>query len=62
MATLKINLIEQQIDALTAKAAAQGLTLEGWLQKMAEQEVLPHPSPLCKKRTRGNGRGSSTHG
>jgi len=39
MTTVTINLPEQQIDVLTAKAAAQGLTLEGWFQKVAEQEV-----------------------
>lgn len=39
MTTVKIDLPEQQITALTAKAAAQGLTLEGWFQKVAEQEA-----------------------
>jgi hypothetical protein len=39
MTTVSIDLPEQQIAALTAKAAAQGLTLEGWFQKVAAQEV-----------------------
>lgn len=39
MTTIKIDLPDQQITALTAKAAAQGLTLEAWFQKVAAQEV-----------------------
>ena len=35
-----IELPDQQAEALKAKAAAQGLTLEAWLQRLAEE-----PSP-----------------
>ena len=33
-----IELPDEQAPALKAKAAAAGLTLEAWLQKLAEQE------------------------
>ena len=33
-----IELPDEQAAALKAKAAAQGLSLEAWLQKLAEQE------------------------
>jgi hypothetical protein len=36
-----IELPDEQAAALKAKAAAAGLTLEAWLQKLAEQEVPP---------------------
>lgn len=36
-----IEIPDQQAAALKAKAAAQGLTLEGWIQKLAEQEAPP---------------------
>ena len=35
MTTIKIDLPDQQAAALTARAAAQGLTLESWFQKLA---------------------------
>lgn len=35
-----IELPDQQAAALKAKAAAQGLTLEAWLQKLAEDEAV----------------------
>ena len=47
MTTVKIDLPDQQAEALKAKLAAQGLTLEGWFQKMAAQEAptgKPHYS------------------
>ena len=34
-----IELPDQQAAVLTAKAAAQGLTLEAWLKKLAEEEA-----------------------
>jgi plasmid stability protein len=34
-----IELPDQQAAALKAKAAAQGLTLEAWLKKLAENEA-----------------------
>jgi hypothetical protein len=40
--TLTIELPDEQIAALKAKAAAQGLTLEHWLGKLAEDgETVP---------------------
>ena len=39
MTTVKIDISDQQAAALSAKAAAQGLTLETWFQKVAEQEA-----------------------
>jgi hypothetical protein len=38
-----IELPDEQAAALKAKAAAAGLTLEAWLQKLAEQERPPRP-------------------
>ena len=35
MTTIKIDLSDQQAAALAARAAAQGLTLESWFQKLA---------------------------
>jgi plasmid stability protein len=35
-----IELPDEQVAALKAKAAAEGLSLEAWLQKLAEQENL----------------------
>ena len=40
--TVKIEISEEQAVALKAKAAARGLTLEDWLQKLASQDI---PSP-----------------
>jgi hypothetical protein len=39
-----IELPDQQAAALKAKAAAQGLTLEAWLQKLADEEA-PSSAP-----------------
>lgn len=45
--TLTINLSDEHATALQAKAAAEGLSLEEWLQKLAEQaapvEALERP-------------------
>ena len=35
--TLEIEFTDDQIEALQIRAAAEGLTLEGWFQKLAEQ-------------------------
>ena len=42
-----IQLPDQQVAALKAKAAAQGLTLEAWLKQLADEETLSiaPPSP-----------------
>lgn len=37
--TVTIQLSDEQAAALQAKAAAQGLSLEKWLQSLAEQEA-----------------------
>ncbi|MEJ7607734.1 MAG: hypothetical protein WKF37_16040 [Bryobacteraceae bacterium] len=39
MTTVKIDIPDQQAAALSAKAAAQGMTLENWFQKVAEKEA-----------------------
>jgi len=36
--TVTINLSEKQATALQAKAAAEGLSLEAWIQKLADEE------------------------
>ena len=36
-----IELPDSQAAALKAKAATQGLTLEGWLKKLAEEDPAP---------------------
>lgn len=42
--TVTIELPEERVAELKAKAAALGLTLEGWLQKLAEQgSEFKHP-------------------
>jgi hypothetical protein len=42
-----IELSDQQATALKARAAAQGLTLEEWLKRLADEEALSvsPPSP-----------------
>lgn len=47
MTTIRINLPDDRAALLAAKAAQCGLTLEGWFQKLAEQEAplqQPHYS------------------
>jgi hypothetical protein len=39
MTTVKIELPDEQAAALKARAAADGLTLEGWIQKLAREEA-----------------------
>jgi plasmid stability protein len=39
-----IELPDQQVAALKARAAAQGLTLEAWLRKLADEET-PSAAP-----------------
>jgi hypothetical protein len=41
-----IDLTEEQVAALKAKALAEGLSLEGWLRKLADQEAEPRLKPL----------------
>jgi hypothetical protein len=41
MTTVKIDIDDDRAALLAQKAAKHGLTLEGWFQKMAEQEVPP---------------------
>ena len=43
--TLTIKLSDERATALQAKAAAEGLSLEAWLQKLAEHET-PVEKPL----------------
>lgn len=39
--TVSIDFSDEQIAALKAKAAAQGLTLQDWLRKLAMKETEP---------------------
>jgi uncharacterized protein (DUF433 family) len=41
MTTIKIDLPDQQAASLSAQAAAQGLTLEGWFQQLATDAPIP---------------------
>jgi hypothetical protein len=42
--TLSIEVSNEQLAALKAKAAAQGLTLQDWLQRLADKESEPAQS------------------
>ena len=44
--TLTIKLSEQQASALAAKAAAEGLSIEEWIQKIAQPEPTAVEPPL----------------
>jgi len=48
--TLTVELAEEQIAALKAKAAGEGLSLEDWLRKVADQEAEPPRKPLKSAR------------
>jgi hypothetical protein len=43
--TLTIELTEEQVAALKAKAATEGLSLEGWLRKIANDQAEPRRKP-----------------
>ncbi len=43
--SLTIELTEEQVQALTAQAEAQGLTVERFAQKLVEQAVPPKLAP-----------------
>ena len=43
--TVTIELAEEQVAALKAKAAAEGLSLEAWLARIADQEAEPRKKP-----------------
>jgi len=43
-----IEIPDEQAEALKAKAAAEGLTLEAWLERLAEERPVPgSPSVLA---------------
>jgi hypothetical protein len=44
--TLTLNLSDEQATALQAKAAAEGLSLEAWIEKLAERAA---PSPPVER-------------
>jgi hypothetical protein len=48
--TITIEVAEEQVAALKAKALAEGLSLEGWLRKIVEQEAEPPRKPLKSAR------------
>jgi hypothetical protein len=41
MTTIKIELSDDQAAALRAKAGTEGLSLEDWFRRLADQEVRP---------------------
>ena len=41
MTTIKIELPDEQAAALKAIAAAEGVSLEDWFRRRADQEILP---------------------
>ena len=43
--TVSIEVSDEQLAALKAKAAAQGLTLEDWLRKLCVEEPEPAQPP-----------------
>jgi len=47
--TLTIELSNEHASALQAKAAAEGLSLEEWLRKLAEQEPLAAGPPQRRR-------------
>ena len=51
--SVSIELSNEQLAALKAKATAQGLTLQDWLQKLALEE--PQPAELGKPFKSGYG-------
>ena len=51
--TVSIEVSNEQLAALKAKAAAQGLTLQDWLQKLAQEE--PEPAQTGKPFKSGYG-------
>jgi hypothetical protein len=44
--TVTIQLSDEQAAALQAKAAAQGLSLEKWLQSLVQQEIQPQTGSI----------------
>jgi hypothetical protein len=51
MTTVRIDLPDEQAAVLTAKATAQGLTLEAWFQKLAATEALSSGQRLKPKKS-----------
>ena len=44
-----IEIPDEQAEALKARAAAEGLTLEAWLRRLAEEDVRPVPRMTPKE-------------
>jgi hypothetical protein len=44
--TITIEIPDDQASVLEAKAAADGLTLKDWLEKLARHESILNPRPL----------------
>lgn len=47
---ITLELSDEKVAALTAKAAAAGLSLEGWLERLAGPETEPALKPLKSAR------------
>jgi hypothetical protein len=48
--TVKIELSDEQVAALKARAAARGLTLEDWFQQVAALEISNNQNPPRNRR------------
>ncbi len=48
--TITIEVAEEQVAALKAKALAEGLSLEGLVQKLVDQQAEPPRKPLKSAR------------
>jgi hypothetical protein len=51
MTTITIDIPEQQVAVLAAKAKAQGLTLEDWFRQVAAKEAAPPLSAAHLQKT-----------
>ncbi len=60
MATITIDIPEQQVAALTAKAKAQGLTIEDWFRQVAAKEAPVTSVAQLQRPTRRSGYGTLT--
>jgi hypothetical protein len=61
---LTIELSDEKAEALKAQAAAHGLTVEKWVEKIAEELAQPQLASIAhlQKTVRESGRASFMHG
>lgn len=53
MTTITIEIPEPQLAALTAKAKAQGITLQDWFRQVAEREAAEVPAEMSEAHLQG---------